>query len=109
GCVVVTEGLDSQGDLIGVDGGHRSSALQGGGDRRCLRVAGGLDDLAVDDRHDVDATDRVVGTGAPDVAPADERPLAAGVDVLDLEVAGGVLCEGLSRGARGASGLETAG
>jgi hypothetical protein len=99
GCVVVTEGLDAQDDLIGVDGGHRS-ALQGGDYRRGLRVAGGLDDLAVDDPHDVDATDRVVGAGAPDVAPADERPLVAAVDVLDLEVAGGVVDESLPRAER---------
>jgi hypothetical protein len=38
--------------------------------------------------------------GAPDVAPADERPLIAGVDVLDLEVAGGVVDERLPRAER---------
>src|SRR5262245_3519248 len=76
------------------------SALEGGACRCGLRVAGGLDDLAVDHPHDVDATDRVVGAGAPDVAPADERPLVAGVDVLDLEVAGGVVDERLPRAER---------
>src|SRR3990170_4127159 len=76
------------------------SAVQGGDNRRGLRVAGGLDDLAVDDPHDVHATDRVVRAGTPYVAPADERPLLAGVDVLDLEVAGGVVDERLPRAER---------
>src|SRR5262245_9589986 len=76
------------------------SALQGGDNRRGLGVAGGLDDLAVDHPHDVNATDRVVGAGTPDVAPADERPLVAGMDVLDLEVAGRVGDEGLPRAER---------
>src|SRR5262245_4074049 len=75
-------------------------ALQGGDCRCGLRVAGGIDDLAVDHPHDVDATDRVVGAGAPDVPSADERPLVAGVDVLDLEVAGGVVDERLPRAER---------
>src|SRR5262245_53446135 len=76
------------------------SALQGGDCRCGLRVAGGLDDLAVDHPHDVDATDRDVGARAPDVPPADERPLVAGVDVLDLEAAGGVVDGRLPRAAR---------
>ena len=32
-CVVVTEGLDAQGDLIGVDGGHRISYVRAALDR----------------------------------------------------------------------------
>src|SRR6185312_15345973 len=50
--------------------------------------------------HDVDAADRMVGAGTPYVAPADERPLVACVDVLDLEVAGGVVDERLPRAER---------
>jgi hypothetical protein len=42
----------------------------------------------------------MAGAGAPEVAPADERPLVAGVGVLDLEVAGGVADERLPRAAR---------
>src|SRR5688500_15538519 len=71
------------------------SALQGGHNRHGLRVAGGLDDLAADDAHDVHATNRFVRARTPYVAPADECPLVAGVDVLDLEVTGGVVDERL--------------
>src|SRR5512132_3400253 len=42
----------------------------------------------------------MVGAGTPYVAPTDERPLVAGVGVLDLEVAGGVVDERLPRAAR---------
>src|SRR5689334_11284071 len=42
----------------------------------------------------------MVGAGTPYVAPADERPLVASVDVLDLEVAGGVVDERLPRAER---------
>src|SRR5512132_4599289 len=42
----------------------------------------------------------MVGAGTPYVAPTDERPLVACVDVLDLEVAGGVVDERLPRAER---------
>src|ERR1700759_5273622 len=42
----------------------------------------------------------MVGAGTPYVAPADERPLVACADVLDLEVAGGVVDKRLPRAER---------
>src|SRR6266511_692208 len=89
-----------------VSHGNRSAGTRGAvarSDRSALDVGQLLGDLAAVEAEQVDPADMAA---APRVAPALDHTVAAGKDLLDLEVAAGVVEHWLPGGADGRLALE---